>query len=93
MTDYLSENGLTAKQLLKDKAATQKMFEQYTKASHEAVEKQFDAWTKQKLERVKANNAKAGDIGAGGGTPAAAPKKYKSMFREIPDEAIAELNS
>lgn len=93
VSDYLEANNVTSKQLLKDKATTVKMFEQYAKASHEANLKQYEAWKKEELEKVKAANSKAQDIGAGGGTPSGAPKSYagKGMFGRVADDMIADL--
>lgn len=93
ISDYLESNNVTSKQLLKDRASTVKMFEQYAKASHESNLKQYEAWKREELEKVKASNSKASDIGPGGGTPSAAPKQYvgKGMFGKVADDWEADL--
>ena len=90
ITDYLEANNLTSKDLIRNKSATTKLFEDYTKRSHEAVTKQFEAWGKEQLEQVRRSNQAGADIGRGGGTPTAAPKKYNRL-KDVAEDMIASL--
>lgn len=92
ISDYLESEGLTAKELLKNRAATERMFGQFAKASHDAVMKQFKDWQQSELEKIKATNKKAGDIGPGGGTPSQGPKKYRRLS-DVQDDILADLNN
>lgn len=92
VSDYLEANGLKSKDLIQNKTATSKMFEQFTKASHEARQKEFEEWKKAEVEVIRENNSKASDIGRGGGTPSGAPKKYgRKMFDEVADEMVSDF--
>ena len=88
---YLTENGITSKDLMKNKAAAQKMFDEFTKRSHEAVKKRLDDYNRETIAQTKQVNAKAADIGRGGGTPTAPPIKAK--MKDVADLMVNDLNS
>lgn len=89
--NYIAEQGLTSKDLLKNKAATQKMFETFAKASHDKRVSDYEAWRKEELKKSQERNQKAGDIGKGGGTPVTAPAKVR--MKDVADQWIASMEN
>jgi len=88
--NYIAENQISSKDMLKNKEATQKMFEQFTKASHDAVTKRYKEFQQEELQKAKQVNAKASDIGRGGGTATAPPVKLK--LKDVADMMVNDLN-
>lgn len=95
ISDHFEANNIDAETLLDKKDALEKLFTQLAKASHEQRLKDYEGWKASELEKVKANNSKAQDIGSGGGTPSGAPKQYtgKGMFQNVADDVVAALNN
>jgi len=90
LEQYITQNNITAKQLLTQREATQKLFDHFAKASHDSMMKAFQDWQKSELEKARKINAQAGDVARGGGTPSAPPVKMK--LRDVAEAMIADLN-
>lgn len=87
LNQYLEENGVLSKEVLKNPAKYEAEFERYVKKSHEYEEKKFAAWEKQKLEKAKEVNRKASDIGRGSGSaPTTAPPKMR--LKDVADAML-----
>ncbi len=67
------------------------MLEQIAKFENERIEKKFQAYQKETMEKQRAASKTARDIGPGGGVPGSAPKKLS--FKEATEAAIRDLSS
>ncbi len=89
--DYLEEQGVPSKEILKSPAKFEAQFEQYVKASHEATVKQFAAWQKQQVKNAREVNNQASDIGRGSGqAPTTSPERLR--LKDVGD-AMMRSNS
>lgn len=59
---------------IKSEQVTKDLMDKLYRQSHEAIEKRFESWQKEVVEKQKASHEQGRDIGKGGGTPDSAPK-------------------
>jgi hypothetical protein len=91
MDEYLREHGVAAKELLQNKAYTEKLMDHYMKQSHDYMQKRYESWKNDELKKVRENNSKASDVGRGGQAPTGAPKKY-SRLSDVAEDMISDLS-